>query len=78
MNTVVVFLSVAFWGWLWGMVGAVIAVPMLVLLKVFAQHVESLAGLGEFLSERQAPAGEGGTDPGEAATPATAPPGRTD
>lgn len=78
MNTVVVFLSVAFWGWLWGLVGAVIAVPILVLLKVFAQHVDGLSGLGEFLSERQAPAGEGGADSGEADTPAASPPRRTD
>jgi len=52
LNSVVVFLAVAFWGWLWGIVGALIAVPMLVVAKVFTDHVEGLAGLGEFLSER--------------------------
>lgn len=54
MNAVAVFLSVAFWAWLWGVIGAIIAVPMLVILKVFAQHVGALAGVGEFLSERHA------------------------
>ena len=35
MNPVVVFLSIAFWGWLWGILGVLIAVPLLVILKVF-------------------------------------------
>jgi predicted PurR-regulated permease PerM len=52
MNTVAVFLAVAFWAWLWGFAGAIIAVPMLVILKVFAQHVDALSGVGEFLSAR--------------------------
>jgi predicted PurR-regulated permease PerM len=52
MNTVAVFLAVAVWAWLWGIAGAIIAVPMLVVLKVFAQHVDALSGVGEFLSER--------------------------
>lgn len=52
LNTVVVFLAVAFWGWLWGIVGALIAVPMLVVVKVFTDHVEGLSALGEFLTER--------------------------
>jgi predicted PurR-regulated permease PerM len=53
LNTVVVFLAVAFWGWLWGIVGALIAVPMLVVVKVFTDHVEGLSALGEFLTERR-------------------------
>ncbi|WP_158295528.1 AI-2E family transporter [Crenalkalicoccus roseus] len=55
MNAVVVFLSVAFWAWMWGIVGAVMAVPMLVLLKVLTQHVEALAPVGEFLADRHSP-----------------------
>jgi predicted PurR-regulated permease PerM len=55
MNPVVIFLAIAFWGWLWGIVGALIAVPLLVILKVFADHVESLSAAGEFLSARDVP-----------------------
>jgi predicted PurR-regulated permease PerM len=54
LNTVVVLLAIAFWGWLWGMVGVFIAVPMLVVVKVFTDHVEGLAAVGEFLTERHA------------------------
>jgi predicted PurR-regulated permease PerM len=53
MNSVAILLSLAFWAWLWGISGAAIAVPVLVTIKVFCNHIEGLSGLGEFLSERQ-------------------------
>jgi predicted PurR-regulated permease PerM len=49
-SPVVVFLSLAFWFWMWGVAGLVVAVPILVVLKTFANHVPALAPLGEFLS----------------------------
>lgn len=52
MNAVAILLSLAFWAWLWGIAGAAIAVPVLVTIKVFCNHIEGLSGLGEFLSER--------------------------
>jgi predicted PurR-regulated permease PerM len=53
MNAVAILLSLAFWAWLWGIAGAAIAVPVLVTIKVFCDHVDGLSGLGEFLSGRQ-------------------------
>ncbi|MEO6300577.1 MAG: AI-2E family transporter [Paracoccaceae bacterium] len=50
LNTVAVFVTVVFWGWLWGVAGALIAVPFLVCLKVVCDNVASLATLGSFLS----------------------------
>ena len=55
MNPVVVFLSIAFWGWLWGIMGVLIAVPLLVIIKVFSDHLEGLGGLSEFLAARDLP-----------------------
>lgn len=52
MNAVAVFLAIAFWGWLWGIVGALIAVPLLLTVKVLCDHVESLQPVGEFLGAR--------------------------
>lgn len=49
LNPVVVFLGLVFWGWMWGIVGALLAVPMLVILKIVCDHVEPLAPIGEFL-----------------------------
>jgi len=40
LNPLVVFLSVFFWGWLWGVPGALIAVPLMSSLKVVLSHNE--------------------------------------
>jgi predicted PurR-regulated permease PerM len=52
LNTVAVFLTVLFWAWLWGIPGALMAVPILVLIKVVCDHVPALATFGNFLSGR--------------------------
>lgn len=51
LNHVALLLAIAFWGWIWGLSGIVLAVPLLVTLKVFSSHFESLASIGEFLTE---------------------------
>ena len=50
LNPVVIFLGLSFWGWLWGIPGALLAVPMLAMFKIFCDHIEPLAPIGEFLS----------------------------
>lgn len=50
LNTVAVFLTVVFWGWLWGIPGALVAVPFLVVFKVVCENVEALNIIGNFLS----------------------------
>jgi predicted PurR-regulated permease PerM len=49
LNPVIVFLGVLFWGWLWGVAGALMAVPLLAVLKIVCDRVEGLSALGEFL-----------------------------
>ncbi len=49
LNPVMIFLGLTFWGWLWGIAGAILAVPIMVALKIFCDHVEALAPVGEFL-----------------------------
>jgi predicted PurR-regulated permease PerM len=53
INAVAIFIAVAFWSWLWGFVGALIAVPLLVIVKVFCDHFESWRHVGNFLSAQQ-------------------------
>lgn len=52
VNSVAVFVSVMFWGWMWGPLGLVIAVPILMIVKTVADHVESLASISELLGDR--------------------------
>lgn len=42
LNPLVVFLSVVFWFWLWGAMGALMAVPLLITLKIVGDHVNAL------------------------------------
>lgn len=49
INTVAVFLTVVLWGWLWGIAGALIAVPFLVVFKVVCDNVSSLQMISHFL-----------------------------
>lgn len=52
LNPVMVFLAFLLLGWLWGIAGMFIAVPILVTLKVICDHVERFAPLGEFLGRQ--------------------------
>jgi predicted PurR-regulated permease PerM len=51
LNPVAILVGLVFWWWLWGVGGAVIAVPLLATLKIFCDHIESLAPIGEFLGK---------------------------
>ena len=56
MNTVVVFLAVALWAWLWSVIGMIIAVPVLVVLRVLAEYVPGWEKFGNFLAGEDPPA----------------------
>lgn len=51
LNTVAVFTGVALFGWLWGAVGAIVAVPLLILLSTIAAHLPSLRWLDVLLAD---------------------------
>ena len=55
INAVAVFVAVAFWSWLWGFIGALIAVPLLVVIKVFCDHFDSWRHIGIFLAAQEVP-----------------------
>jgi predicted PurR-regulated permease PerM len=52
LNPVALLVGLTFWFWIWGLPGAFIAVPLLATFKIFCDHIESLAAVGEFLGER--------------------------
>jgi predicted PurR-regulated permease PerM len=49
LNPVAIFIWLIFWGWIWGITGALLAVPMLTVFKIFCDSIKSLAPVGEFL-----------------------------
>lgn len=50
LNPVLILLSLTFWGWMWGIAGIILAVPILAAFKIFCTHIEPMAPLAEFLS----------------------------
>lgn len=51
MNPAAVFVSLLFWGWLWGMWGLLLGVPVVVVLKVVAERIEGMEVIAELLGE---------------------------
>jgi predicted PurR-regulated permease PerM len=51
MNPVAVFVSLLFWGWLWGVWGLLLAIPIIGIVKVVSQHIKELQPLAELLRE---------------------------
>jgi predicted PurR-regulated permease PerM len=52
LNPVIIFVTLIFCIWLWGVTGALLAMPLLVTLKVVCERVPSLATVGELLSSQ--------------------------
>jgi predicted PurR-regulated permease PerM len=51
LNTVMLFAALTFWWWAWGIPGALLAVPLMSILKIFSERIEGLAPLATLLEE---------------------------
>ena len=51
LNPLAVTMALLFWGWLWGGVGLVLAIPITAAVKIVFDHVESLKPWGTWLGE---------------------------
>lgn len=51
MNATAVFISLLFWGWLWGVWGMLLGVPIVVIIRVISEHVEGWEPVAELLGE---------------------------
>lgn len=49
LNAVMVFISLLFWGWLWGVWGLLLGVPIMMAIKAVCERVEGLQPVAEFL-----------------------------
>ncbi len=58
LNPVAIFIAIMLWGWLWGIVGVLLAVPLLASFKIICERVEPLAPIAEFLTQYVPPSEE--------------------
>jgi predicted PurR-regulated permease PerM len=49
LNPVLVIISLVFWYWMWGIAGALLAVPLLATVKIVCDRIKPLMALGHFL-----------------------------
>jgi len=50
LSPLIVLLSLAFWGWLWGIVGMILAVPLTVIAKIILENIPETKPLATLLS----------------------------
>ncbi|WP_092400565.1 AI-2E family transporter [Collimonas sp. OK412] len=51
MNAAAVFIGLLFWGWLWGVWGMLLGIPIIVIVKVIAKHVDRMHPVAELLGD---------------------------
>jgi len=51
MNPVAIFVGVLAWGWLWGVWGLLLGVPILVVIKAICDRIDDFKSVGEFLGD---------------------------
>lgn len=49
LNPVFVFIGLFFWGWLWGVIGVLLAVPIMASIKILCDHIQPWRPIGVML-----------------------------
>jgi predicted PurR-regulated permease PerM len=52
INGAALFISLLFWGWLWGLIGVLVAVPVTMIIKTTCERIDGLQSIGELLNDR--------------------------
>jgi predicted PurR-regulated permease PerM len=53
LSTLVVFLSLVFWGWMWGSVGMLLSVPLTMIIKILLENTDDLRWMAVMLDSRR-------------------------
>jgi len=51
LNPLAVTIALLFWGWLWGAMGLILAIPITAAMKIIFDHVETLKPWGAWMGE---------------------------
>jgi len=51
LNPLVVIAGLLVWGWMWGAMGLILAIPMMAAVKIICDHVGSLQPIGEWMGD---------------------------
>jgi predicted PurR-regulated permease PerM len=49
LSALAVTIALLFWGWLWGAIGLILAIPITATIKVICDHVEGWEPVGRWL-----------------------------
>lgn len=55
ISTLVVFLSLVFWGWLWGPIGMLLSVPLTMILRIALENTQDLRWLAQLIAAKPSP-----------------------
>ncbi len=53
LSTLVVFLSLVFWGWMWGSIGMLLSVPLTMIIKILLENTDDLRWVSVMLDSRR-------------------------
>jgi len=70
LSTLVVFLSLVFWGWVWGPMGMLLSVPLTMMLKIALENTEDLRWVAVMLDKNPSSAAAGSSRASSPAVPA--------
>ena len=52
LSPFIIIVSLSIWGWLWGFLGMILAVPMMVILKIVCENISFLQPLSIFMGSK--------------------------
>lgn len=52
LSPFVILVSLTFWGWMWGFIGMILAVPLMVIVKIVCENVSYMNGIASLIGNR--------------------------